>query len=150
MYYAHTLGDNMLNKEAQRRIDKLLNELNGLYQRFDKLSVENKRLKAQVKRENKESITTRGKSNVNAPPKVSKPDLQPVGQKPTTEGEQGQPFCLFGASGSLHYDEELLTKLWYKRNPCHELNLDSGEDMFWKTAFMVFEDYVREVSRNVC
>ena len=51
-------------------------------------------------------------------------------------------------SGSLHYDEKLLIDLWYKRNPCHELNSDSGEDMFWKTAFMVFEDYVREVSRN--
>ncbi len=51
-------------------------------------------------------------------------------------------------SGSLHYDEKLLIDLWYKRNPCHELNSNSGEDMFWKTAFMVFEDYVREVSRN--
>jgi len=51
-------------------------------------------------------------------------------------------------SGSLHYDEKLLIELWYKRNPCHELNSNSGEDMFWKTAFMVFEDYVRAVSRN--
>lgn len=49
---------------------------------------------------------------------------------------------------SLHYDEKLLIDLWYKRNPCHELNSDSGEDMFWKTAFMVFEDYVREISHN--
>lgn len=51
-------------------------------------------------------------------------------------------------SGSLYYDEKLLIDLWYKRNPFHELNSDSGEDMFWKTAFMVFEDYVKEVSRN--
>lgn len=51
-------------------------------------------------------------------------------------------------SGSLHYDEKLLIDLWYKRNPCHEINSNSGEDMFWKTTFMVFEDYVREVSRN--
>lgn len=51
-------------------------------------------------------------------------------------------------SGSLRYDEKLLIDLWYKRNPCHELNSNSGEDIFWKTAFMVFEDYVREVSRN--
>ena len=51
-------------------------------------------------------------------------------------------------SGSLHYDEKLLIDLWYKRNPSHEINSNSGEDMFWKTAFIVFEDYVREVSRN--
>ena len=51
-------------------------------------------------------------------------------------------------SGSLHYDEKLLIDLWHKRNPCHELNLNSGEDMFWKTAFMVFDDYIREYSRN--
>ena len=57
---------------------------------------------------------------------------------------QSQPSC----SGSLHYDEKLLIELWYKRNPCHELNSNSGEDMFWRTAFMVFEDYVGEVSRN--
>ena len=50
--------------------------------------------------------------------------------------------------GSLHYDEKLLIDLWHKRNPCHELNANSGEDMFWRTCFMVFEDYVREVSRN--
>ena len=57
-------------------------------------------------------------------------------------------LALFDVSGSLHYDEKLLIDLWYKRNPCHELNSNSGEDMFWRTAFMVFEDYVREVSRN--
>lgn len=61
---------------------------------------------------------------------------------------QNQPSCLGAVSGSLHYDEKLLIDLWYKRNPCHELNSNSGEDMFWKTAFMVFEDYLREVSRN--
>lgn len=38
--------------------------------------------------------------------------------------------------------------LWYKRNPRHDINSNSGEDLFWKTAFMVFEDYVRTVSRN--
>lgn len=51
-------------------------------------------------------------------------------------------------SGSLPYNERLLIELWYKRNPCHEFNTNSGEDMFWKTAFMVFEDYIREVSSN--
>jgi hypothetical protein len=57
-------------------------------------------------------------------------------------------FRLSSVSDSLHYDEKLLIDLWYKRNPCHEHNLNSGEDMFWRTAFMVFEDYVREVLRN--
>ena len=61
---------------------------------------------------------------------------------------ESQPSFLGAVSGSLHYDEKLLIELWHKRNPCHELNSNSGEDMFWKTAFMVFEDYVREVSRN--
>lgn len=51
-------------------------------------------------------------------------------------------------SGSLPYDENLLIELWYKRNPCHEHNLNSGEDMFWGTVFMVFDDYVRELSRD--
>ena len=67
--------------------------------------------------------------------------------KTSLENEK-QPSCLGAVSGSLHYDKKLLIELWYKRNPCHELNSNSGEDMFWKTAFMVFEDYVREVSRN--
>ena len=66
----------------------------------------------------------------------------------TSLDAQNQPSCLGAVSGSLHYDEKLLKELWYKRNPCHELNSSSGEDMFWKTAFMVFEDYVKEVSRN--
>jgi len=48
----------------------------------------------------------------------------------------------------LPYDEELLIDLWYKRNPRHELNSNSGEDMFWRTAFMVFEDYVKEASHK--
>ena len=56
--------------------------------------------------------------------------------------------CLADFRGSLNYDEKLLIDLWYKRNPCNELNKNSGKDMFWKTAFMVFEDYVRVVSRN--
>ena len=59
-----------------------------------------------------------------------------------------QQLNIADVSGLLHYDEKLLIDLWYKRNPCHELNSNSGEDMFWKTAFMVFEDYLREVSRN--
>ena len=58
-----------------------------------------------------------------------------------------QALSLGAVSGSLHYDEKLIKDLWYKRNPCHEVN-PNGEDMFFKSSFMVFEDYVREVSRN--
>lgn len=39
-------------------------------------------------------------------------------------------------------DEELFKRLWYSRNPVHELNADSGEDMFWGTAEMVAREYV--------
>ena len=66
----------------------------------------------------------------------------------TSLENKSQPSCLGAVSGSLHYDEKLLIDLWYKRNPCNELNKNSGKDMFWKTAFMVFEDYIRVVSRN--
>ena len=62
--------------------------------------------------------------------------------------DENQPPLLGAVSGSLHYNENLLIDLWHKRNPCHAINLNSGEDMFWKTAFMVFEDYVREGLRN--
>ncbi len=48
---------------------------------------------------------------------------------------------------SIEYNEKLLIELWYKRNPSHEANSDSGEDMFWKTAFMVFEDYLNEINK---
>lgn len=36
---------------------------------------------------------------------------------------------------------ELLKKLWYERNPSHEANLDTGEDMFWQTVLCVYDDY---------
>ena len=35
---------------------------------------------------------------------------------------------------------EQLVKFWYDRNPVHELNADSGEDMFWGTVLAVFND----------
>lgn len=40
-------------------------------------------------------------------------------------------------------DKELerFKKLWYARNPAHEINADSGEDMFWKTAMMVAQEF---------
>lgn len=77
------------------------------------------------------------------------PKLQTVWQKLELLQEVVNKKCnIPRVSGSLHYDEKLLIDLWYKRNPCHELNSNSGEDMFWKTAFMVLEDYLRRVSRN--
>ncbi len=33
-----------------------------------------------------------------------------------------------------------LIKVWNERNPQHELNSDTGKDMFWETVLMVFED----------
>ena len=75
--------------------------------------------------------------------------IELVAQLQANDAEQSDSNCNIPfVSGSLHYDEKLLIELWYKRNPCHELNSNSDEDMFWRTAFMVFEDYVREVSRN--
>ena len=41
-------------------------------------------------------------------------------------------------------DFEAFKKLWWSRNPQHELNADTDEDMFYKTAFMVCEDYANE------
>jgi len=75
-------------------------------------------------------------------------ESSPEGYAETITDRAVKLFAIPDVSGSLHYDEKLLIELWYKRNPCHELNANSGEDMFWKTAFMVFEDYVREVSHN--
>lgn len=37
---------------------------------------------------------------------------------------------------------ELLKKLWHERNPYHEANLDTEEDMFWQTVLCVFYDFV--------
>jgi hypothetical protein len=49
---------------------------------------------------------------------------------------------------AIKYDEALLKKIWYARNPSHDINTNTGEDMFWKTAFMVFQDYLKEVTPN--
>ena len=38
---------------------------------------------------------------------------------------------------------ERLKEVWYSRNPCHEVNADSGKDMFWDTVLMVFKDLSR-------
>lgn len=38
-------------------------------------------------------------------------------------------------------ETEILKELWMNRNPCHEENLSSGEDMFWGTVLMVIKDF---------
>lgn len=43
----------------------------------------------------------------------------------------------------INYNEDLFKSLWNKRNPQHETNYDDGKNMFWRTAFMVFEDYLK-------
>ena len=52
-------------------------------------------------------------------------------------------------SGALPpYDVELLKRLWVERNPQHEANSDTGEDMFWRTVFMVMADYMQLAGGN--
>jgi hypothetical protein len=46
------------------------------------------------------------------------------------------------------YDGELLKKLWMERNPQHGANCDTGEDMFWRTVFMVMADYMQLAGRQ--
>lgn len=41
---------------------------------------------------------------------------------------------------------ELFKRLWYNRNPVHENNADSGEDMFWGTAELVAREYAQHLS----
>lgn len=40
---------------------------------------------------------------------------------------------------------DLFKKLWYERNPVHEMNLDNGRNMFWETAMMVAEDFASQL-----
>jgi hypothetical protein len=35
---------------------------------------------------------------------------------------------------------ESIKKAWYERNPVHETNCDTGDDMFWETVKCVFDD----------
>jgi|WetSurMetagenome_2_1015567.scaffolds.fasta_scaffold863744_2 hypothetical protein len=37
--------------------------------------------------------------------------------------------------------EQLIEKLWNDRNPVHELNADSGEDMYWGTVLAIINDF---------
>jgi hypothetical protein len=39
---------------------------------------------------------------------------------------------------------ERFKRLWESRNPEHETNLDTGEDMFWSTALMVCKEFAAQ------
>ena len=41
----------------------------------------------------------------------------------------------------------LLEKLWYSRNPCHDIDA-MGNDRFWETVMFVFEDYNNALTRS--
>jgi len=47
----------------------------------------------------------------------------------------------------LHYDENIFIETWYHRNPVHEINTNTGKDMFWRSAFMVMEDYINKLKK---
>lgn len=53
-----------------------------------------------------------------------------------------------GVMRPLPHDLKLLEELWYRRNPAHEHNADSGEDMFWGTVACVIDDYIAAVHGN--
>lgn len=67
-------------------------------------------------------------------------------QRETIEGLQSELSATRERVEKLPYNEKLLIDLWHKRNPCHDLNSSSGEDMFWRTAFMVFTDYLQSLN----
>lgn len=43
-------------------------------------------------------------------------------------------------------EESRFKELWYKRNPVHETNADSGEDMFWQTAILVAKEFAEPLA----
>lgn len=43
--------------------------------------------------------------------------------------------------------KEILQKIWTERNPQHEVNADTGKDMFFDTVMMVIKDY-NAVNKN--
>lgn len=57
--------------------------------------------------------------------------LEELPSSPTSEGETADLL-------------ERFKRLWYNRNPVHEVNADTGEDMFWETALMVAEEYAKQ------
>lgn len=43
---------------------------------------------------------------------------------------------------------EKFKELWYSRNPTHDENMATGEDMFWETALMVCEEYAKQAYKD--
>ena len=37
-----------------------------------------------------------------------------------------------------------LKRIWERRNPQHEINSDTGEDMFWGTVLAVFNEFAQQ------
>jgi hypothetical protein len=55
----------------------------------------------------------------------------------------GKPDEDFWRNGVVaDHDFNFLKKIWFERNPVHETNADSGEDMFWQTLSAVIDDYI--------
>jgi hypothetical protein len=43
-------------------------------------------------------------------------------------------------------DMDLLRNIWDARNPCREINQDTGEEMFWGSLALVVKDYLSTVA----
>ena len=43
-------------------------------------------------------------------------------------------------------NDTLLRELWTKRNPVHDLNADTGQDMYDGTVVCVLVDYIRIIN----
>ena len=70
-----------------------------------------------------------------------------VGYNPESKCNSSPKLIAKFESNELVYNEKLLIELWHKRNPCHEYSQE-GKNRFWRTAFMVFEDYLKAVSNQ--
>ena len=41
-------------------------------------------------------------------------------------------------------EAKAIERIWNTRNPQHDINTDTGDDMFWGTVLMVFKDFANE------
>ena len=41
-------------------------------------------------------------------------------------------------------EAKAIERIWNTRNPQHDINTDTGDDMFWGTVHMVFKDFANE------
>ena len=74
---------------------------------------------------------------------LRQPDvIKPVCPDCDSEREPNPPLQQADCYVPLPHDLKLLEKIWFGRNPCHETNSNSGEDMFWRTVACVIDDYI--------